>query len=587
MKNRCLFLCLIFFLLAIHLEPQSALADDPLLARMISPKYRNAIYPTMELPKDLIIRVKINLSSNDLTSATISAQLGRNNTPIKNWQFSQLSKEDVLVLPIDDVLFEYTRSGPYVKDDNPYEIQLELFTGTTLLDTETLELHNYPPPPPGVTEVRIDDQDNVLINGDPTLIFGAYIRNKTPETYDQLKAWGFNAAKTTEGNYDDLWFMGTVAKVHSTPEDLSWMRSRIQSYREDPQIIAWYIADEPNLSDNVDSDTLRLIYQMAKDEDPYHPAGWVSSLLSSPGDRIFGILDYEGTTDFIGIDAYPCYPDWTYLRNVTTNFELLRDLSLGAAKFEHIDIPTWGVPQMFEYSHWRWPNPQEEKNMVYQYIANGATALFPYAYTEENIPMWEYWAETLIPELKSIDAAVFAPMTSGTTAPFPRNHVTVQSSDADNLVWSYRQSDEAEYLFLINTTSKWNIPLDTRVPGPKDKIISIEVTFNEPGSGTVESLIREPNMPQTFNLSGNKLVVQLNGVNDQSTGVLVLKREKSPVQREDINRDGVVDARDLQLCVNVLIGAETDTILLERADVNDDDSINAADLEQVLEMILQ
>lgn len=573
-------------LVVMGLGPQAARAEDALLARMISPKYRNAIYTSMENPQAIKIRIQIDLAPEELAGAIIQAQLGRDGALMRAWEFTDLSREDILVLDVGDLDFAYTRSGPYIKDDNPYEIRLELLTGSTSLDVETLQLHKYPPLPEGVTEVRIDDEDNVLINGKPTLILGAYLHDKTPETYDQLKAWGFNAAKSTEGKYDNLWFMGTVAKLHATPEDLSWMQARIQAFREDPQIIAWYIADEPNLSDNVDSETLRLIYEMAREEDPYHPAGWVSTLLTSPGDSIVGILDYERTADFIGIDAYPCYPEWTYLRNVTANFEYLRDPSMGASRFEHIDIPTWGVPQMFGSGHWRWPYPHEEKNMVFQYIANGNRALFPYAYTGENIPLWEYWAETLIPELQSIEAAVFAPMKSGTSVPFPTDDILVQSSNRENLVWSYRRTIEAEYLFLINTTSQWNEPLDTRVPGPKDEVISVEVTFHRPGSEVVEALIRDGAMPERFQLSGDQLLLQLDGVHDQSTGVFVLKREIVALESTDIDMDGVVDVLDVQLWVNVSSGVEIQPIFVERADINNDNRIDEIDLQLVVNSIL-
>jgi hypothetical protein len=269
---------------------------------------------------------------------------------------------------------------------------------------------------------------------------------------------------------------------------------------------------------------------------------------------------------------------------VTTNFELLRDPSLDAARFEHIDIPTWGVPQMFGSGSWRWPNPHEEKNMVYQYISNGNRVLFPYAYTGENIPMWEYWAETLIPELQSIETAIMAPMKSGTSIPFPTDEVAVQASDPENLVWSYRQTDEAEYLFLINTTSQWNEPLDSRVPGPKDEAISVVVTFHDVGGESVQALIGDG---ERFYLSENQLHLELDGVNDQSSGVLVLRRERVALEREDISMDGVVDVLDVQLWVNVFSGLETDPAFVERGDVNKDGRIDDIDLQLILSAILQ
>jgi hypothetical protein len=242
---------------------------------------------------------------------------------------------------------------------------------------------------------------------------------------------------------------------------------------------------------------------------------------------------------------------------------------------------------MFGSGSWRWPNPHEEKNMVYQYIANGNRALFPYAYTGENIPMWEFWAETLIPDLQSIEAAIFAPAKAGTSVPFPRNDVTVQSSDPENLIWSYRQTEEAEYLFLINTTSRWNEPLDSRVPGPKDTVISVEVIFHVTGSKSVDALIRDGTIPEHFDLSDNRLLLELDGVNDQSSGVLVLRRERVALEQEDINMDGLFDVLDVQLWVNVSSGVETNPDIVERADVNEDGRIDDIDLQLILSVVLR
>jgi hypothetical protein len=55
---------------------------------------------------------------------------------------------------------------------------------------------------------------------------------------------------------------------------------------------------------------------------------------------------------------------------------------------------------------------------------------------------------------------------------------------------------------------------------------------------------------------------------------------------EDINQDGNVDAYDLQLCVNVYTGHETDPGLVARADVDENGIVNQADIQQVVNAIL-
>jgi hypothetical protein len=585
-----LLLCLAGIIAVSTYKPSQAESAPVLQARMLSPKYRNAIYPTMGDPEVIKIRVRIGLSQGELDQTSIDVALSRNAIVIKTWQIAGISENDVIELPVSDVAFEYTRSGPYVIDDNPYEFTLELKKEGILLDTAALELNRYPPPPEGVNEVRIDDDGNVVINGEPAFLIGAYISPMNSETYNILNNWGFNAVRSTESqNYYNLWFFANIAKIYSTPSDIPWMRSRIQAYREAPKIVAWYIADEPNTAGEIPASTLKLIYQMAKEEDPYHPAGWVSSVRGLGGNS-YSISEYTDTGDFFGPDVYPCYPDWTYIRHVTTNFEYLRDPSLGVSAFEHIDIPTWGVPQMWGSGDWRWPEPHEEKNMVYQYVANGAKSLFPYKYTGSNIPLWEYWANTLIPELKSIRQAIFASMKSGTSLPndlFPQLEVSIQASDPNEFVWSYRQTEGKEYLFLVNTTNKWNKPLGSKIPGPEDSIISVEISFNEPGSDVLEALIRDANMPQFYSLVDNQLTLTLDGVNETSTGVLVLARDRVLSQREDINRDGYVDALDLRISVDVILGFETDPSIMERADVNEDGVIDALDIQMIVNRMTQ
>jgi hypothetical protein len=79
--------------------------------------------------------------------------------------------------------------------------------------------------------------------------------------------------------------------------------------------------------------------------------------------------------------------------------------------------------------------------------------------------------------------------------------------------------------------------------------------------------------------------LQLDGVNDQSTGVLVLRREINALESTDINMDGDVDVLDVQLWVNVSLGVETHLTFIERADVNNDGQIDEVDLKLVLSAI--
>ena len=54
----------------------------------------------------------------------------------------------------------------------------------------------------------------------------------------------------------------------------------------------------------------------------------------------------------------------------------------------------------------------------------------------------------------------------------------------------------------------------------------------------------------------------------------------------DLNLDGRVDVRDLQLCVNVILGNETDPGIVSRADVNSDGAVNVLDAQAIVNIIL-
>jgi hypothetical protein len=54
----------------------------------------------------------------------------------------------------------------------------------------------------------------------------------------------------------------------------------------------------------------------------------------------------------------------------------------------------------------------------------------------------------------------------------------------------------------------------------------------------------------------------------------------------DVNGDGVVDVLDVQLCVNVILGTETDPDIVYRADVNGDGNVDVLDVQEIVNIIL-
>ena len=61
---------------------------------------------------------------------------------------------------------------------------------------------------------------------------------------------------------------------------------------------------------------------------------------------------------------------------------------------------------------------------------------------------------------------------------------------------------------------------------------------------------------------------------------------KSTVLPGDLNADGQVNASDLQLEVNVILGTQTDPAIVSRSDINGDGQRNASDLQKLVNIIL-
>jgi hypothetical protein len=64
----------------------------------------------------------------------------------------------------------------------------------------------------------------------------------------------------------------------------------------------------------------------------------------------------------------------------------------------------------------------------------------------------------------------------------------------------------------------------------------------------------------------------------------IIPSDPSPV--EDVNRDGVVNILDTQICVNVMLSIEEDPALVQRADVNLDGEVDIADVDQIVAAII-
>ena len=54
----------------------------------------------------------------------------------------------------------------------------------------------------------------------------------------------------------------------------------------------------------------------------------------------------------------------------------------------------------------------------------------------------------------------------------------------------------------------------------------------------------------------------------------------------DLNGDGGVNVLDLQLCINVFLGVESDSTIVARSDINLDGRVDVLDVQAIANLIL-
>ena len=160
-------------------------------------------------------------------------------------------------------------------------------------------------PPAAGSEVRIDQHRNILVNGKPVVLIGWYgtvpledprpdvvaLQNvQTPVVVDYPNKEPVAKAFRERGIYSivslepgrlfysfQLWRKpgNSVAQEWSklsAPSDecRGYLRQMVELLRNEPGLLGWYLADEPEIN-NVRADYLESLYRTVRELDPYHP----------------------------------------------------------------------------------------------------------------------------------------------------------------------------------------------------------------------------------------------------------------------------------------------------------------------------
>jgi hypothetical protein len=424
---------------------------DPLTIKVVSPNYRNEI--TDAGPAKVRVRAEVDLF--DHLQAIADVALAWRITPEHTAEAVASGTADVS----EDAATEILLPGKELKPGK-YMIEVELKEKSTgdVLSTRTCKVTRLTETPRRT--VFIDSHNRLICDGKPFFPLGMYWGTPDAEQLDIYADSAFNCLmpynpldkarmdliharglKTFYSVKDCYTFLKSCPKAIETEDDeLTFIRNKVETFRDHPALLAWYLNDEAPLTH---LDRLVAHREWLEELDPNHPT-W--AVLYQIGD----IGGYFPTCHAIGTDPYPVS---------TRPAAMAGEWARKTVNAMHGARPVWMVPQVFNWAAYkktekekaenRQPTMEEVRSMTWQCLAEGANGLIYYSWFNLYFPHRNvgldfdaYWAEfkevvqeveDMIPALLSIEE----PPDIGT-------------ANADWLNWTAKRVGKTTYLIAVN-----------------------------------------------------------------------------------------------------------------------------------------
>lgn len=309
--------------------------------------------------------------------------------------------------------------------------------------------------------VRIE-RNRTIVNGEPFFPLGMFVSRLDDATIADLKKGAFNCAMAygspTEKEMDaahragikviysvkDAYY-GTRACVRAIkdPEsEIEWVKDRVKRFKNHPALLAWYINDELGIELR---DRLVARRNLMEELDPNHPT-WVALY------QVEDLPFYLGTYDVIGTDPYPiCQSGNPPISQVAEHTRMTRRSVFGG-------MAMWQIPQVFDWGGYRKadvdrtraPTFEEMRNMQWQFIAEGAMGLVPYAHHSLKKMDWRDRFDVQWKKVCDIsrEMAGHVPMFLSEE---PSVKVNGAPEEMSVRTWHY---DGKDWLLCVNTTRK-------------------------------------------------------------------------------------------------------------------------------------
>jgi len=231
--------------------------------------------------------------------------------------------------------------------------------------------------------------------------------------------------------------VGAVAGMPDCVEKWEIFEREVGALKEHPALLAWYLADEPELGGGMSPALLDSSYRFIKEIDPCHP---ITICFCAPNHAV----KYRAAFDILMQDPYPIP------FNPVTDVSEVSDYIART----YPDTPFWIVPQAFGGGEaWsREPTAREERVMTYLAVIHGATGI---QYFVRRPPIGNPMSPSLWSECRRLGLE-FSEMGPALLSGEPKPEVTCDADGIHVAAWDYRG---AKLVLAANTL---NAPCNAR-----------------------------------------------------------------------------------------------------------------------------
>ena len=258
----------------------------PLTIRLLEPWYRNAIFATQKL-EQVVLDVNVSLdaaagAAGSLHVAITDAAAGQ---VLAETTIAQVRDSNRVTFPAGPLPESRMRIVATLRDADGKQI------------AETSHPLRKLPALPG--EVWLDRDMQWRVDGQPFFLNGAwYYAEDFCEDYNAFSARDTGVKWLDTGIMNDLHYKTKSVRTEAlSAEDAQYIRDYAAGHRDDQQLFAYYVSDEPEVG-NIKAAVLEDVYDIFADEDPYHPV-----IISN--DSMHGLQAYARCGDINGLHPYP------------------------------------------------------------------------------------------------------------------------------------------------------------------------------------------------------------------------------------------------------------------------------------------